>query len=326
MMNNNPVGGHAAGTSVSGWILLQTVRILQAASNNNYLSWEGLDVNSVKVWGTYFGPKGGVLPVFQIGQIISVEGTIGQGKQGLAVWATSMVLVQDELGIAEFEALCYPSVPKEQLEQYIVDLGGYSQCISDVNLLQLSIKLFEYFRPYLYTIPAGKAVHEPYRGGLAQHTWEVTGMCAKAMEVKKGLNKDILIFSALYHDIGKTQEYTAQLTWSPNGRLITHSSIVIQLMTDIILTHNIDIEPNLFRQVKHCMLSHHGEHSEIRPATREAMILHYADIMCCKVGHIEEMIRSGNIGGDGWGKYSNIINQAPYVPELDDRITCDKIQ
>lgn len=320
MMNKNPVGGHPAGTQVDGWVLLQTIRVLQAKNGNNYLNWEGLDVNAVKVWGTYFGPEGVALPTFQSGQVINVTGPVGEGKQGLAVWAKSMSLVTDQNDIAEFEKGCYPTVPAAQLEKYVGALYGYSQNINDPALLQVSTKLFDYFQPYLHTIPAGKAVHEPYRGGLAQHTWEVVEICRKVLEVKGGLNQDVLMFSALYHDIGKTQEYTAQLTWSPNGRLISHTSIAIQLLTDVILTNSINVESSILRQVKHCLLSHHGEFSEVRPATKEALLLHHVDLMCSKLGHIEEVVRSGNVGSDGFGRYSSIIEQSPYIPELDDRV------
>ena len=320
MLNKNPVGGQAAGAHVDGWILLQTIRVLQALSGNNYLNWEGLDINAVKVWGTYFGPENVPLPTFLPGAVIAVKGPVGEGKRGLAIWAKSMTLVMDQNDAAEFEKYCYPCVPVEHLTNYIANLKMHANSIKDPSLLRLSLKLFEYLEPYLWTIPAGKAVHEPYRGGLAQHTWEVVNMCSKVLEFKGGMNRDVLLFSALYHDIGKTQEYTPQLTWSENGRLISHSSIGIQLVTFMIMTHDIAVDPNLLRQVKHCLLSHHGEHSEIHPATKEAIVLYYSDNMMARVGHIEEMVRSGGIGSDGWGKYSNIINQSPYVPELDDRI------
>jgi len=321
MLNTNPVGGLPAGTQVNGWVMIQTVRVLQAKNNNNYLNWEGLDVNAVKVWGTFFGIEGQPLPRFEPGQIVALTGPVGEGKQGLAVWATSMTLVVDPEGTKEFENLCYPCVPTVELTKYITELKEMANAMSDPALLQVSQKMFEYFEPYLWLIPAGKAVHEPYRGGLAKHTWEVAQMCIKTMQIKNVVNKDVLMFSAVYHDIGKTQEYTPQLTWSPNGRLLSHSSIAIQLLTDVIIENHITMDINLLRQIKHCLISHHGEFSEIRPATKEALILHHVDLLCAKVGHIDECVRSGNIGSDGWGRRSFVLGTDPYIPELDDRIS-----
>jgi hypothetical protein len=42
--------------------------------------------------------------------------------------------------------------------------------------------------------------------------------------------------------------------------------------------------------------------------------------MMAKIGHIEELVRRGHIGADGWGNRTDILGTSPYVPELDDRL------
>jgi len=317
-MNTNPLGSQPANTQVSGWVLIQAFSICTSVKNDPYIKWEGLDVNSIKVNGTYFSSDKTVpLPKVEQNKVYHVSGPVGVNKQGLlSIWASEFFKVEDLEAVKEFESHCYPSVPQEELTKYIEELREFSNSFSDSNLNTLSGYLFNYFEYYLPYTPAGKRVHEPIRGGLAKHTWEVVKACDAVRSVKKGLQKDVLLFSALYHDVGKTQEYTDKLMYSPNGRLISHTSIAIQLITKFIVQNNITLDPELFRQIKHCFLSHHGEYSEIRPATKEAIILYFCDDMLSKVGHIEEVVRSGGIGEDGFGRYSNILNQSPYVPEL----------
>jgi putative nucleotidyltransferase with HDIG domain len=316
MINKNPIGGVSVGEYVDGWVLLQSLKIVQSKTSRNYINWSGLDINGVKIWGTYFGPDNAPLPKFEKGSVISVSGPIGEGKAGLAVWAQSMTKVLDDKDVKEFEYVCYPSVPDNELSNYVFELETISKSFTG-PISKLSLSLFDYFKPYLYTIPAGIDIHEPVRGGLAKHTWDVVKMCEAAQEIM-GLDRQVLLFSALYHDIGKTQEYTEKITFSKIRGLISHTSIAIQLITDALITKDICVSSNELCHIQHCILSHHGEFSEINPCTKEANCLHYCDNLCAKIGHISESIRRGEIGSDGRGKWSKVLGTVPYVPELDD--------
>ena len=322
MVNKTKLSEAEVGANVSGWVYLQRSKTSIAKNGTPFIGWEGLDAAGQRLYGTYFAKgRNEVLPQYAKGSVLQVTGVIGAGEQGSSVWAQSISLVDDPEGVREFKVVCFPAVPKEELDGYISALQTYANSITNIKLLTLSQKMFEFMLPYLPMCPAGKSVHEPVRGGLAKHTYEVVSLVDSQILLKnKGLNRDVLIFSALYHDIGKTQEYTEDLAYSPNGRLISHSSLAIQIITSIIIQHQIAVDPDLLRQVKHCLLSHHGEFSEIKPATKEALALCYADIMMAKIGNIEEMVRSNKIGQDGWGTQSFALGLAPYVPELDDRI------
>jgi 3'-5' exoribonuclease len=177
-------------------------------------------------------------------------------------------------------------------------------------------------KPYLSKWPAGKVNHEPVQGGLAKHTWEVVTFCNNQLFLDKGVDRDVLIFSALYHDIGKIREYNSDLTWAPEGRLVPHVAIAVELITQALLRGVDDtaVPKKVMMQIMHCIMAHHGKgNGAVNPATREAVILHYADATLGLLGHFEEAIRRGNVGEDGWGAYSQWLETAPYVAQLDDR-------
>lgn len=126
-------------------------------------------------------------------------------------------------------------------------------------------------------------------GGLAIHTAEVLSW---AIELAKGtpLDKAVLTVAAIWHDYAKIFEYyQVNKVWvkdlgyrarfgHPYGSALAFDRH-IQLNTPGSLT---------FDQVcaiQHCILSHHGriEWGAVKePATREALVLHTADMLSAK--------------------------------------------
>lgn len=141
--------------------------------------------------------------------------------------------------------------------------------------------------------PASIGHHENQQhrqdGGLAIHTAEVLSW---AVELAKGtpLDKTVLIVAAIWHDYAKIFEYyQVNKVWvkdlgyrarfgHPYGSALAFDRH-IQLNTPGSLT---------FDQVcaiQHCILSHHGriEWGAVKePATREALVLHTADMLSAK--------------------------------------------
>ena len=234
------------------------------------------------------------------------------------VFADSLQRIEDQEMINEFKTICYPTVPKEKLTKVITDLEKHSKSFSIPALQQLSDAMFNYFRPFLPLYPAAKLMHEPLRGGLALHTWEVITLLNNSVFRDKGLDKDVLFFSALYHDIGKTHEYTDDIQWAPAGRLLNHAMVAVELMKEFTIRNNIALPEIIYWHVKHCIQSHHGkDYGNEKPATREAIALHHADAMCAGIGIIDEQIRIGNIDRNGWAIHDAHLEVTPYVPQLD---------
>lgn len=319
VLNKTPLSGLPNGTAVEGWVLIQDCKILSSRTNQPYVSWKGLDALGIVVRGTMFNDDMVTLPNFKENDVVCVYGSSGDGKLGYSIWAKKMVKIDDQTLIDSFKDICIPTVPKEELNGYIEYLSNISTSFSNPQINELSNCLFGYMAPFLTSTPAAKTNHEALRGGLAKHAYEVVRAVEGFCSLKKELNRDVLVFSALYHDVGKCKEYNDLMCFLPEGRLTSHSAIAIELITEARCRFGVEIDPFILRQIKHCIMSHHGEHSEILPATKEAIVLHYCDMVMAKVGHIDECIRRSEFGGDGWGKFSTALGTTPYIADFDDK-------
>jgi putative nucleotidyltransferase with HDIG domain len=315
-INRNPLSGFQVGISVDGWFLLTSSRPKTASNGNRYIGWEGLDARGMVVRGTLY-PQYEV-PVYEPGSVIWVKGKVGQGRNSILIYAESLQKITDPESINEFKTICYPTVPKEKLDKVIADLEAYSKSFSIPALLQLSTVLFDHFIKFLPLYPAAKLMHEPVRGGLAVHTWEVLNILNNQLLLDKGLDWNVLFFCGLYHDIGKTQEYTEDIQWAPAGRLLNHAMVAIELIKEFTIRNNIALPEVTYWHIKHCIQAHHGRDcGNEKPATREAIALHHADAMCAGIGIIDEQIRIGNIDRSGWAVHDSHLEVTPYVPQMD---------
>ncbi|MBD3295926.1 MAG: HD domain-containing protein, partial [Candidatus Omnitrophica bacterium] len=126
----------------------------------------------------------------------------------------------------------------------------------------------------------GKMWHNAYIGGLAEHTWEVIKIVDAMSELYPGADRDVLIFGAFIHDIGKVYELDPRkMEYTVRGGLVGHIVIGHKILMDKI--SSIDGFPeDLQLRLEHIILSHHGEYeqqSPVLPKTLEATIIYQAD-------------------------------------------------
>lgn len=149
---------------------------------------------------------------------------------------------------------------------------------------------------------AAERNHHAYVRGLAEHSCNVTELVVSLAGHYPEVNLDLLIFGGLFHDFGKIRSYTISTTiqYSLEGRLIDHISIADAEITAKAAEID-DFPPALLTQIRHLILSHHGERqygSPVDPKTPEAVLLNYADLIDSRM----EMIRGGrdNTDSGGW--------------------------
>jgi len=98
---------------------------------------------------------------------------------------------------------------------------------------------------------------------------------------------------AILHDIGKIEEYTYELfiDYSDKGRLVGHITMGAQWVAERAATIE-GFPPDLLNQVVHLVLSHQAEFgSPVKPATREAFLLHYADQIDSKMDALNSIAK-----------------------------------
>jgi 3'-5' exoribonuclease len=135
--------------------------------------------------------------------------------------------------------------------------------------------------------PAATKVHQPYLGGLLEHTCNLVRICETICDIYKEINCEFLITMALLHDIGKVREYTYNrvIEYTDEGKLLGHIAIGLEMIDQKI--KSLDNFPlDLELMIKHTLLSHHGHFefgSPKLPSILAAIALHYADEIEAKI-------------------------------------------
>jgi 3'-5' exoribonuclease len=159
---------------------------------------------------------------------------------------------------------------------------------------------------------AAKHMHHSYMGGLLEHTLNVAQICDFMSGRFKHLNRDLLITSALLHDIGKIYELSPMPMndYTDDGQMLGHITIGVEMITAEV--HKIEDFPHdLASLLKHSVLAHHGEYeygSPKLPATIEAFLLHCADNMDAKLKSFEEILDKDSTAGP-WTGYQKMLNR-----------------
>lgn len=144
------------------------------------------------------------------------------------------------------------------------------------------------------TAPAAKKNHQPYIGGLLEHTWNMIRM-VPALAAVYPVDTALLYAGVILHDIGKIKEYEyeAKIDFSDPGRFLGHIIIGIEEVEKRIAS--IPGFPEELRlKLLHMVASHHGKPewgSPVKPAFLEANLLHHLDLLDSEVYHF---VNQGN--------------------------------
>ena len=163
---------------------------------------------------------------------------------------------------------------------------------------------------------AAKTIHHGFIGGLLQHTLAVCDLCAFYCRAYPKLDHDLLICAALCHDIGKVKELSGfpSNEYTDSGQLLGHIVIGVEMVDRKI--ESIKGFPQIkANQLKHCILSHHGEFefgSPKKPALMEAVALSFADNTDAKLEAFTELIDNvtgvPSPGGPVWLGFNKIFD------------------
>jgi len=165
--------------------------------------------------------------------------------------------------------------------------------------------------------PAAKTMHHARIGGLLEHSVHCMRVAKEIAEIYP-VNRDLLLFGVIFHDIGKTQE----LSWGGGGFAYT---TVGRLQGHVVLGDRIvaakvaeipGFPEDLALQLSHLMLSHQGEKeygSPEQPKTLEALLLNLIDNLDARTAMFLETTK--NVSPGGWSHHENPLRRALHVPE-----------
>ncbi len=213
----------------------------------------------------------------------------------------------------------FPMTEKDIDEMFrlLMEIG---QQIKDPYLGQLLVLFWE-DKPFVEKFkiaPASTRLHHTYIGGLLEHTLSLTQLILRNASHYSGLNLDLLITASILHDLGKVDElsYHRSFDYSDEGRLLGHIILGMERLEDK-LRQLSDFPKDLSLQLKHLLISHHGQYqwgSPRKPMTLEAIMLHYLDNLDAKMQGIQQFLRKQISEGSRFSRYHPFFDQYFYVP------------
>lgn len=212
----------------------------------------------------------------------------------------------------EYDPANYLPVTGKSIDEMYEELLQYIDSIR-VPAMQRLLRAFfvedQAFIAAFRSSSAAKMLHHGFVGGLLEHTLGVTALCDYYCGAYPILKRDLLVPSAMLHDIGKVRELSAfpKNDYTDEGQLLGHIVIGVE-MIDEKLRNIPEFPPLLATELRHCILAHHGEleyGSPKKPSLIEASALNFADNTDARMEMFKEAINGSNV--NGWIGYQNAL-------------------
>ena len=215
----------------------------------------------------------------------------------------------------EYNPMDYIPSTEKNIDEMLKELYGYIDSINDKYIKKLLQEIFindEYVSKCFKTHSAARTMHHSYLGGLVEHTLSVTQICDFMAGRYKNVNRDLLVATAMLHDVAKVKELSQfpMNEYTDDGQLLGHIVMGSEMVHEAASKIE-DFPKTLESLIKHSILAHHGEYefgSPELPKTIRAFILHCADNMDAKTKAIEEAIEGNSTQGN-WVGYQRIMQR-----------------
>ena len=301
------------GQSVIEHYLCKSRQSLKSRAGKTYLSLKLQDKTGMvdaKVWEMTNDIK-----AFEENEFIKIDATVVTYQNDIQL---NVKRIRRSLE-GEYDPADYIPCTEKNIEEMYQKLMSYIKTIQNPYIKKLLEEIFYHndtVSKHLKTHSAAKSIHHSYMGGLLEHTLSVTEICDFVAPRYQFVNRDILIASAMLHDIGKIIELSEfpENDYTDEGQLLGHLMIGAELIKET-ASHIEGFPKQIENLLKHCMISHHGEYeygSPKLPKTIEAFILHSADNLDAKTKVIEEMIQN-NTNQGSWVGYQKMLQDRKSV-------------
>lgn len=267
-----------------------------------------------KIWD----PNSAGICEFDVLDYIEVYGDVNafQGALQISIKRTRKC---DE---GEYDPADYLPVSSKNIEEMYAEFCRYIAGIKNPYLHSLLEAIFIKDTEFAKTFKkssAAKSVHHGFIGGLLEHTLSIVKLCDYYCTAYPLLNRDLLLASAMCHDIGKTRELSAfpANDYTEDGQLLGHIIIGVEMVGQKICQIP-GFPPLLATEIKHCILAHHGEYeygSPKKPAIMEAMALNFADNTDAKMQTFAELLQSTR--ETGWLGYNRLFESNLRVTKVE---------
>ncbi len=255
---------------------------------------------------------------FNKGDFVLLQGEVKGYRGGRQIVINSLKKYKEN---GELKQSDFIKTSKKNVDEMFEEIKKYINSIKN-NYLKILLNLFfsdEQFVKDFKDATAAVQYHHAYKGGLLEHTLNVTRICDAIYGIYKNLNRDLLISGAILHDIGKIGEYRTKITTevTDSGKLLGHITIGYGWILERL--KKIEGFPvDLSNRLLHIILSHHG-HKEFgspkRPKILEAFIIYHVDHMDSDVGGYNLMLEANRDGSD-WSDYMKNFERSVLLKRL----------
>jgi 3'-5' exoribonuclease len=299
------------GDKLSQFFQIQGVEMRKTRTGNDYLDMVVRDATgsiSARLWAETIRQYGAD---FAAGDVVKIDGHVD-------TYRDRNQIIVERIRKAAPEELensgAVQSRSQEDPDLLFQELMTYATDLRPPSLSDLVVALLVEHEKAVKTCPAAKMVHHAYEGGLIEHIVGVTRKTACLAEKDPSINRDLAIAGAILHDIGKTQELKpAGQARTVKGRLVGHVILGFEMVDRIGYEKQCAGEP-WFLELQHIILSHHGQAdfgAPVRPATREAILIHYIDMLDSRLKILDQALESKDT--DGFSPYNKWLEGRGYA-------------
>lgn len=318
--DHQSIGTLKPGDQVRAFYVIRKLELKTKKDGQPYLSLEFGDATG-RIPATLWTQANEMYEQLTVGAIARVMGSVSVFNDNLQLSIERIRPSLPDDNVSHIDYIPRKDIDLELLKQ---QLKKVLDSIEDPDLQKLIRLVFDHnFIEKYARAPGGKLWHHAYIGGLLEHTLSMIQICEIMAKKYEKINRDLLITGAVFHDIGKLEEYTYEngfIDFSDEGRLWGHISIgahwLRQWIEQLEKTSGFPVE--LKRQLIHLVLSHQGrlEHgSPVTPQTLEAMVLYYADEMDSKANALDHILDRDREPGRKWSKFIPMLDRFVYLGE-----------
>jgi 3'-5' exoribonuclease len=260
---------------------------------------------------------------FENGDYVHVDGAT-QVFQGIPQLIANRIRKANKSEVDESDFLTLSS---PQIDKMAIRLAEILRTIKQPQLRSLAecFLMDQDFMKQFTNSAAGIKNHHAYQGGLLEHVVSLMEVMLLVAPRYPALNLDLLLIGAFLHDAGKIQELSSDrdLAYTDVGQLLGHIVLAITMvdakLAEVERLSGEPLSPELEMQLKHLIISHHGEYeygSPKLPMTLEAVALHYLDNLDAKLHNFQSLMASDSNTDSPWTQFQHNLGRKLYKGPL----------
>lgn len=282
---------YAVDDAVDLFVLLKSADVRTAKNGKPYIALVFED-RSGEISGKYWDASPTDTEQFVAGQVVHLQGRREKYQTHPQIKITHMRLATPGGGLSAADFIEQAPMTREAMEDYI------NQTIFEITQptwQRLVRRLLTEFRDQFFTYPAAKSNHHAFKGGLAFHTISILRLAHSVTAQYPDLNAPLLYAGAILHDLGKTIELSGPeaTTYTLAGNLVGHIVLIDGELVRACDPLKLDPQAEDVLLLRHMILAHHGllEYgSPVRPALREAEVLHQLDELDASIMMLDTVV------------------------------------